>query len=158
MLQFKRHLARPKGANSCPHFQVRRGRDYDKDDNCQGISRPHSFQSSPPCRKSSGFRLRRVFLVLSSSSVNGQSRTSPAEYGVNLENSKYSAIDLVSRGREGSHFGGPKRASYRAAESRSFVGMLISAPPKTRLARRGRWGWPPAATVALTSEPSIERT
>ena len=64
----------------------------------------------------------------------------------------------VSRGQEGSHFRRPKRASYRAAESRSFVGMLISAPPKTRLARRGRWGWPPAATVALTSEPSIERT
>src|SRR5271157_3934331 len=64
----------------------------------------------------------------------------------------------VSRGQEGSHFRGPKRASYRAAESRSFVGMLISAPPKTRLARRGRWGWPPAATVALTNEPSMERT
>ena len=59
----------------------------------------------------------------------------------------------VSRGQEGSHFRGPKRASYRAAESRSFVGMLISAPPKTRLARRGRWGWPPAATVALTNHP-----
>src|SRR5271157_3850372 len=28
----------------------------------------------------------------------------------------------VSRGQEGSHFRGPKRASYRAAESRSFVG------------------------------------